>query len=212
MTTSPIAIIDAMSLDEAQATVDQINSHAAQIGKLLLNLRDREGWRALGYESWTQCLEREFSFSRKHLYELMRATPVQERVLPLGYNLNTAQANELSRYPQDLQVPIVEATMKRYGQVTESRLRRVGEVLTQAVKTGYTSTGDGSTSTAIDASLNLEDEEARKRQQQYKHQNDTEPVLITLAIYPDDVRRTRERLERTQIPYFKTLQQAILEM
>lgn len=151
-----------MTPDEARAAVMQINAHAAEMGRLLLDLRTREGWRALGYATWTDCLTREFAFSRKHLYELMRAAPVVERLSPFGYTLNTSQANALSRYPIELQAPIAQAAAARYGTLTESRITRVGDVLTQAVRTGYVE-ADGQTPTPIDAALAYEDYEARQR-------------------------------------------------
>lgn len=155
-------VLAPMTPDEARAVVIQVNGHAAEMGRLLLGLKEREGWRALGYPTWTDFLTREFAFSRKHLYELMRAAPVQERVSPLGYTLNTAQARALARYPAELQSPIVQATAARYGTLTESRLTRVGDVLAQAVTTGHVD-ADGQTPTAFDAALAYEDYEARQR-------------------------------------------------
>jgi len=158
-----VIVLAPMTPDEARAAVMQINAHAAEMGRLLLDLRTREGWRALGYATWTDCLTREFAFSRKHLYELMRAAPVVERLSPFGYTLNTSQANALSRYPIDLQAPIYQATVARYGKPTESRLTRVGDVLAQVVATGHVD-ADGQTPTPIDAALAYEDYEARLRQ------------------------------------------------
>lgn len=148
---------------EARALVDSINAKACEMGNLLLELKSRDGWRALGYATWSDCLAHEFAFSRKHLYELMRAAPVVERLSPMGYTLNTSQANALARYPVDLQAPIVQATAARYGKLTESRLTRVGDVLTQAVTTGHVD-ADGEHPAALDAALALEDREARLRQ------------------------------------------------
>lgn len=147
---------------EARALVDSINAKACEMGNLLLELKSRDGWRALGYATWSDCLAHEFAFSRKHLYELMRAAPVVERLSPMGYTLNTSQANALARYPVDLQAPIVQATAARYGKLTESRLTRVGDVLAQAVTTGHVD-ADGQTPTAFDAALAYEDYEARQR-------------------------------------------------
>lgn len=161
---SAITVLPAtMTQAEARAAVMQINAHAAEMGNLLLELKSRDGWRALGYATWSDCLAHEFAFSRKHLYELMRAAPVVERLSPMGYKLNTSQAVALARYPVDLQVPIVQATRARYGGLTESRLTRVGDVLTQAVTTGHVD-ADGEHPAALDMALALEDREARLRQ------------------------------------------------
>jgi len=174
-------IIDVMTENEAREYVNRINSKAAEMGRLLLELKEREGWRVLGYRSWTQCLECEFSYSRKHLYELMSAAPVVEKLLPKGYNLNTAQAAAVATYPADLQAPIVEATANRYGKLTESNLRRVGDTLTQAIQTGYVNTGDGEISTPIDAALTREDEEAVRRQRDYIGQGGSREYICKAA-------------------------------
>jgi hypothetical protein len=146
---------------EARALVAQVNDHAWAMGRLLLELKEREGWRILGYRTWTDCLQNEFAFSRQYLYELMTAAPVQERLSTLAYKLNTAQAAALAAFPDYLQVAIVKATAANYdGKLTESRLRRVGEVFTEAVSSGHVSTGDGDKMTPIDAALDLEDEMA----------------------------------------------------
>lgn len=145
----------------ARDLVNQINSHAIEMGRLLLELKEREGWRVLGYRTWTDCLQNEFAFSRQYLYELMTAAPVQERLSTLAYKLNTAQAAALAAFPDYLQIAIVKATAANYdGKLTESRLRRVGEVLIEAVSTGHVTVGDGDKMTPIDAALDLEDEMA----------------------------------------------------
>lgn len=162
-----VVILSIMGAEEAREIINKINSKAAEMGRLLLDLKEREGWRALGYASWTQCLRCEFEYSRKHLYELMNAAPVIEKLLPKGYNLNTAQADALADFPAELHEPIVEATISRYGDLSENKIRRVGGVFTQAVKTGYVNTGDGEISTPIDAALTREDEEAMLKQKQH---------------------------------------------
>lgn len=166
-----ITVINPMPENEAREHVRQINASAYDIGRRLLELKAREGWRVLSYKNWTECLNKEFVFSRKHLYSLMNAAPVTEKMLPKGYKLSTNQANMVAQYPEHLQVAIVQTTQTRYGKLTESKLRRVGDVLTQAITTGHVDVGDDSKPNAIDAALTREDEEALKRQKQYIQEN-----------------------------------------
>lgn len=165
-----IMIIELMTLDEAQATVTAINNKTSELVTLLLDLKQREGWRALGFASWTECLRSNlFNYSRKTLYEIMRAQPVVERIeRETGIKLNVSQANALAAYPDTLQIPILATANQRYkGVLTESRIRRVGSVMTQMVETGHVESAPG-TMNAIEAALSLEDEEAANRQSGYR--------------------------------------------
>lgn len=165
MNAQQITIIDPMSTDEARALVMRINSHGAEIGRMLLELKEREGWRSLGYETWTDCLYHEFSFTRKHLYELMRAAPVQEQLSPMGYTVSVDAAKALSEFPEHMRPVIAQAADVRGG-ITEGRVKRLGAAIEAALTTGYTDTGSGE-SIALDAALDLEEQEAHKRRKQY---------------------------------------------
>jgi len=168
-----ITIIELMTLDEAQAAVTAINSKTAELVTLLFDLKQREGWRALGFTSWTDCLRSNlFHYSRKTLYEIMRAQPVAERIeRETGIRLNHSQANALATYPDALQAPIVATVNQRYaGVLTESRIKRVGDLMTQMVSTGHVESAPG-TVNAVEAALSLVDEEAAKRQSGYRFGN-----------------------------------------
>lgn len=191
---SGITIVEPMTEPEARDCVKRINHHATEMGRLLLDLKERQGWRALGYDTWTECLQKEFSQSRQWLYVMMRAAPVQERLSTQGYKLSTREADVLARYPDHLQEPILRATQKRYDKVTVSRLERIASVLTQAVETGHVETEPGE-STPIDQAYDLEDEEARKRQQAY-HEEEPEGKLLTFEYFSGDLDRTIDRLRR----------------
>jgi len=57
-----------MSRDEARRCVERITRHLDEARALLLELYEREGWRALGYASWRQYAVAEFSESQATLY------------------------------------------------------------------------------------------------------------------------------------------------
>ncbi len=97
MTThSPAAIIETLSETQAREMVMQINGHAAEIGRLLIELRDREGWRALGYDTWTAFLRsRELDISRAHLYRLLHQAEVNAVLSPLEMGIPESHAREI---------------------------------------------------------------------------------------------------------------------
>lgn len=169
-----------MTWDEAVSTNEQINGKAAELARLLIDMRDRKGWKALGFKSWTAYLSSDMlQFSRKHLTELVRAKPVTERLQDVGIVTNHSVANALASFPDELQIPIMRTTLQRYPEATESRVKRVGTVMTQMVTSGHVESTPGTTN-AVEAALNLEDEEAAKRQQAYKQTN--VPVLAGHAL------------------------------
>lgn len=85
MTADPVATIDApsvrlMTADEARACVAQIRAGLENVRLLLLDLHEREGWRALGYDSWRACAAAEFSLTQSRAYQLLDAAKV-DRIL-----------------------------------------------------------------------------------------------------------------------------------
>lgn len=74
-----------MDQAEARRTIEQIKAHFDGARRLLLDLEDREGWRALGYKSWRECTTAEFGQSQAYLYRQLTAAKI-ERALdsPIG--------------------------------------------------------------------------------------------------------------------------------
>jgi len=134
-----------LTRQEAREHTEAIKRHLTEAGRLLLLMRESEGWKALGYQSWTQYLEREFTECRSHLYDLMRAAPVVERLQQSGYTPNTAQALALAKLPDAVQVITYEMAAKRKGGASADRIEAIGGTLSEALATGgYVTTKDGS--------------------------------------------------------------------
>lgn len=79
-------IVQQMSKADAQQCVKQIREHASNVVELAIRLRDERGWKALGYESWNECVVGEFGESRRHLNRMIRAAEIAEKleVGPIG--------------------------------------------------------------------------------------------------------------------------------
>ena len=65
-----------MTLDEARETDRLIKRHINTTRYLLLDMRDRKGWKALGYESFVEYGEKELGFQKSHIYELTDAAEI----------------------------------------------------------------------------------------------------------------------------------------
>ena len=69
-----------MSRDEARQCVARIAHHLEEARALLLALYEREGWRALGYDSWRACVTAEFAESQATLYRQLTAARIERTI------------------------------------------------------------------------------------------------------------------------------------
>ena len=65
---------------EAKECVGKINANMTNIRGLVLELYEREGWTALGYASWRECVTAEFQFKQSHVYELLDAAKTERNI------------------------------------------------------------------------------------------------------------------------------------
>ena len=72
-----------MTLEEARETDRLIKRHINTTRYLLLDMRDRQGWKALGYESFKEYGEKELGYSEVHVYRLVDAAEI---ALQIGAN------------------------------------------------------------------------------------------------------------------------------
>lgn len=75
-----------MNADEAQLCARQIRSGITNVSRLLLELYERDGWKALGYATWRECAMAEFGFKQSHAYRLLAAAEVERNISPIGEN------------------------------------------------------------------------------------------------------------------------------
>lgn len=170
-----------MTHEEALEKNHQINHKTLELATLLTEMKERNGWRALGFGNWTAYLSSDMlTYSRQYLTEFVRAAPVNERLHAVGITVNHSVANALAAFPPELQIPIAQTAIKRQGgKPTESGIKRIGRVVSQMTTSGHVESTPGTTN-AVEAALNLEDEEAGKRQQTYKQTN--VPILTGHAL------------------------------
>lgn len=71
-------VVDSMSEREARQLVTEINGHLHSARYKLYQLWNRQGWLALGYDSWESCLRGEFSSHRSYLYRQLAAARLED--------------------------------------------------------------------------------------------------------------------------------------
>lgn len=74
----PVTIYHAlMTAAEAKRCCDRIRNHLEDARSSLLELRQREGWRALKYATWLDCVMAEFGLSKSRAYQLLQAAEIE---------------------------------------------------------------------------------------------------------------------------------------
>lgn len=118
MTNNETALLD-MTFDEAQAKHNELKSLQGAIRLLLLEMRDRKGWKALGYGSWEQYGELEWGFTRQHLNRLATSAYIQNLVEPLGSNeIAETHLPPLTSLPDDVKIEIWQQVKSEHEKIT----------------------------------------------------------------------------------------------
>lgn len=136
MTTDGIAL-QRMTVAEAQECVAEIRTGIVNVGRKLLELYERDGWKALGYSSWRECAQVEFGFKQSHIYRLLDAAEVERNISPNGGNLQIAerQARPLVSLPPDAQREVWAAAVETApnGKVTAAHVQATVNTYRSAV-------------------------------------------------------------------------------
>jgi len=69
-----------MIYKEARECADRINQNLSNIRQLVIDLHDRDGWSALGYKTWTDCVEQEFKQCRSYIFFQFAAAQIEMNV------------------------------------------------------------------------------------------------------------------------------------
>lgn len=92
-----------MSKIEAREAADLINQSLEDTGKLLLDFYEKEGWKALDYASWRECVVAEFGKGKSQLYNQLEAARIERQISTRVENghLPVKPLLELKRLPEN---------------------------------------------------------------------------------------------------------------
>lgn len=65
---------------EARECVAKINNNMTNIRSLVLELYEREGWSAMGYANWRECVAAEFKQGENYLYKQLEAAQTERNI------------------------------------------------------------------------------------------------------------------------------------
>jgi len=76
---SELAIV-MMDASQARTCVEKIKDRFGEVRTLVLDLYEREGWKALGYKNWTECASKEFGNHKVHTFRLLAAAQAERNI------------------------------------------------------------------------------------------------------------------------------------
>lgn len=96
--------IQKMTRKEARDLMHRIRHGLRDCRLLILRLYEGQGWKALGYSSWRDCVAAEFAESERRLYQLLTAAQIDRELQELGdvdqaEPIPERQARELAKLP-----------------------------------------------------------------------------------------------------------------
>ena len=115
--------------EEASETDRLIKRHINTTRYLLLDMRDRKGWKVLGFESFVEYGEKELNFASTHLYRLADSAEIALQIgfSPIGEKQPPeSQLRPLKSVPEDERKAIwEEATRKAMEEGEKLTAKRV---------------------------------------------------------------------------------------
>lgn len=105
-----------MTAEEARICIDNINTNLRNTRALLLDLYERQGWKALGYESWRACVTGEFKEKQTYLYYQLAAARAEKNLstiveTPMG-TIPEAHLRHLASLPPDEQREVYKKALE----------------------------------------------------------------------------------------------------
>lgn len=124
-------ILSEMTAIEAQRTNDAIKAGIVAVRALLLDMRDRKGWMALGYHSFDEYGKAELGYEKSHLHRLANAAEIERSLeVPHGGQIPERQLRPLSSLSDEERRKVwEEATAK----AEEEGKRLTAKAIEQAV-------------------------------------------------------------------------------
>ena len=125
-----------MTLEEARETDRLIKRHINTTRYLLLDMRDRKGWKAMGYESFKTYGEKELGYQEAHIYRLVEAAEVSIQIgySPIGESKqpSESQLRPLKAVPEEARKAIWdEATRKAEEENAKLTAKRVEDAVAE---------------------------------------------------------------------------------
>lgn len=115
-----------MNLEEATAKHQELKAIHGVARSMLLEMRDRKGWKALGYSSFSEYGVEEWGYTQSYISRLTTAANIQAKLnMPIGINdVPENQLRPLNQVPDDIKKQIWEQVNEENKVVTAQLIER----------------------------------------------------------------------------------------
>jgi hypothetical protein len=182
-----------MTLEEATAKHQELKAIHGVARSMLLEMRDRKGWKVLGYSSWEEYGEKEWDYGKQYLYRLATASRIESIVSPIGEKqIPESQLRPLTQVPDDIKKQIWEQVNEENKVVTAKLIEEAVAVYKDLVK---------KESDEKETALKQKDEWRKQSlaERDAKREFEAELVLLreskTEIVYVDDSKKVSEELK-----------------
>ncbi|MDD5273894.1 MAG: hypothetical protein PHU14_14410, partial [Methylovulum sp.] len=104
-------LLPEMTYGEAKEAHDSLKGLHKAARKILLEIRDRNGWKVLGFESFVDYGEKEWGYSQAYIYRLASAAEIEATLnSPLG-ELPETYLRPLASIPADERQQVFDAAI-----------------------------------------------------------------------------------------------------
>lgn len=138
--TNEIMVLSPMTVDEARQATEKIKSNQTESRRLLLDVYERDGWKALGYKNIAEYAEREFEYKKAYTHFLINAAEV-ERNLRKSTKVDNRQIPEthlrpLATLPADVQPKAYQQAVDTApnGKVTAAHVEHIVKEYKQEIE------------------------------------------------------------------------------
>jgi hypothetical protein len=125
-----------MIYKEARECADRINANMNNVRRDVVELHNRDGWEALGYTNWTDCVNSEFKQGGNYIFKQFAAAQIEQNVtdctiVQLG-TIPEGQLRPLSKLEPDQQRQAWQKAIETApeGKVTAAHVSKVVKEMT----------------------------------------------------------------------------------
>lgn len=134
-----------------QHHLDSADHHLESARQLLLDLKDGDGWKALGYKTWSACIKGEFGQHRSTIHRQLQAALVELDLSPNGQQLGTISERALrpltsrafDQGTRQAIVALAQEVVGEGGRVTSGVIESVIEGFKDMLASATTQDADG---------------------------------------------------------------------
>lgn len=129
-----------MIFKEARECADKINAGINNVRKNVVDLHDRDGWSALGYATWNECVDGEFKQCRSYIFYQLKAAQIEQNVTESTIvdcgKIPEGQLRPLSKLEPDRQREAWQKAVETApeGKVTAAHVSKVVREMTEPEK------------------------------------------------------------------------------